>query len=82
MREWFKYRRISYYHDHEKGILFLQFSSTRCRAVDRLLEEGSCFASAIEEHDCGDLQGMLFMFTVSRSFPSGLFVFLIDLVKD
>lgn len=64
MRQWFKYRRISYYHDHEKGILFLQFSSTRCCAVDRLLEEGSCFASAIEEHDCGDLQGMLFMFTV------------------
>lgn len=32
-KEWFERRRISYFHDHDKGILFLQFSSTRCPAI-------------------------------------------------
>ncbi len=71
--DWFKSRRISYYHDQEKGILFLQFSSTRCPAMDGLSEPGSVFDSALEERDVGDLQGMLFMFTVSP-FPFALIV--------
>ncbi|KAH1222234.1 Protein SMG8 [Glycine max] len=60
-REWFERRRISYFHDHDKGILFLQFSSTRC-PVNHAAAAPSGFDSAVEEHEFGDLQGMLFMF--------------------
>ncbi|XP_008465419.2 uncharacterized protein LOC103503038 [Cucumis melo] len=60
VREWFKRRRISYYHEEERGILFLQFSSHRSSVFDA--EAG--YDSEIQEHDFGDLQGMLFMFSV------------------
>ncbi|XP_038901178.1 uncharacterized protein LOC120088148 [Benincasa hispida] len=60
VREWFKRRRISYYHEEERGILFLQFSSHRGSVFDS--EAG--YDSEIQEHDFGDLQGMLFMFSV------------------
>ncbi|XP_054815604.1 uncharacterized protein LOC129315695 isoform X1 [Prosopis cineraria] len=63
-RDWFKWRRISYYHDDEKGILYLQFCSTRCPAIDGFSEPSSGFDSVVEEHEFGDLQGMLFMFSV------------------
>ncbi|KAG5131918.1 hypothetical protein GLYMA_13G322000v4 [Glycine max] len=65
-KEWFERRRISYFHDHDKGILFLQFSSTRCPAI-HAAADGTAppgFDSAVEEHEFGDLQGMLFMFSV------------------
>ncbi|KAG2674150.1 hypothetical protein I3760_13G121800 [Carya illinoinensis] len=63
--DWFKWRRISYYHDPEKGILFLQFASTRCPAMDGHSGAGSGFGSAVEEeNDFWDLQEVLFMFTV------------------
>ena len=39
--------------------------------MDGLSEPGSVFDSALEERDVGDLQGMLFMFTVSP-FPFAL----------
>ncbi|XP_052726475.1 uncharacterized protein LOC108334029 isoform X4 [Vigna angularis] len=64
-REWFERRRISYFHDHERGILFLQFSSTRCPAIHTAADVATPgFDSAVEEHEFGDLQGMLFMFSV------------------
>lgn len=61
VREWFKRRRISYYHEEERGILFLQFSSHRGSVFDSEAD----YDSEIQEHDFGDLQGMLFMFSVS-----------------
>ncbi|PRQ33372.1 hypothetical protein RchiOBHm_Chr5g0056861 [Rosa chinensis] len=66
LRDWLKWRRISYYHEEQKGILFLQSCSTLCSAVDDngLSDSGSGFDSVFEEHDFGDLQGMLFMFSV------------------
>ncbi|XP_022140432.1 uncharacterized protein LOC111011111 isoform X2 [Momordica charantia] len=60
VRDWFKRRRISYYHEEERGILFLQFYSNKGPVFDA---EADC-DSGIEEHDFGDLQGMLFMFSV------------------
>lgn len=66
LRDWFKWRRISYYHEEQKGILFLQFCSTRCPAMDDgFSDSGSGFDSAFKENDFGDLEGMLFMFSVS-----------------
>ncbi|KAK7272184.1 hypothetical protein RJT34_28628 [Clitoria ternatea] len=62
--EWFKRRRISYFRDHDKGILFLHFSSTRCPAIHASVDHSPGFDSAVEEHQFGDLQGMLFMFSV------------------
>lgn len=61
VRDWFKRRRISYYHDKERGIIFLQFSSHRAYVFDAEID----YNLGIEEHDFGDLQGMLFMFSVS-----------------
>lgn len=59
VKRWFESRRISYYHEEEKGILFLQFCSTRSSESD------SDFDSVITEQEFGDLQGLLFMFSVS-----------------
>ncbi|KOM44143.1 hypothetical protein LR48_Vigan05g174800 [Vigna angularis] len=70
-REWFERRRISYFHDHERGILFLQFSSTRCPAIHTAADVATPgFDSAVEEHEFGDLQGMLFMFSEGSHFGS------------
>ncbi|QCE09386.1 Smg8/Smg9 [Vigna unguiculata] len=70
-REWFERRRISYFHDHERGILFLQFSSTRCPAIHPAADVAPPgFDSAVEEHEFGDLQGMLFMFSEGSHFGS------------
>lgn len=63
--EWFKRRRISYFRDRDKGILFLHFSSARCSTVHDSDETSPGFDSVVEEHEFGDLQGMLFMFSVS-----------------
>ncbi|KAK7261292.1 hypothetical protein RIF29_27601 [Crotalaria pallida] len=63
-KDWFKRRRISYFHDHDKGILFLQFCATRCPIIHGFSEPSQGFDSVIEEHEFGDLQGMLFMFSV------------------
>ncbi|KAM1040480.1 hypothetical protein TB2_029321 [Malus domestica] len=65
LRDWFRWRRISYFHEQKKGILFLQFCSTQCPAVaDGFSDSGSGFDSPVEEHDFGDLQALLFMFSV------------------
>ena len=57
--DWFSHRRLSYHRDDQNGILFLHFSSD--------FGGGFEFGSAIEEeeHQFGNLQGMLFMFSVS-----------------
>lgn len=65
MKSWFECRNISYYHDEEKGILFLQFSSTRCPLMEGNLESKMGFDSLLEDYEYGDLQAMLFMFSVS-----------------
>lgn len=66
--DWFKCRRISYYDDDENGILYLQFSSTVCPAMEEVYDScsssSSGFDSVLEEREFGDLQGMLFMFSV------------------
>ncbi|KAA8544138.1 hypothetical protein F0562_022226 [Nyssa sinensis] len=64
VKDWFKCRRISYYHEDEKGILYLQFSSTGCPAMEGFSESSSGFDSVLEEREFGDLQGILFMFSV------------------
>ncbi|KAF5744766.1 hypothetical protein HS088_TW07G00345 [Tripterygium wilfordii] len=67
VKDWFKWRRISYYHDEEKGILFLQYCSTPCPALDGLAEADADtgFDSLLEDRQFEDLQGLLFMFSVS-----------------
>ncbi|KAK8543421.1 hypothetical protein V6N12_015970 [Hibiscus sabdariffa] len=64
LKDWFKSRRISYYHEEDKGILFLQFSSNGCPVFDGSLASGSDFDGVLEEREFGDLQGSLFMFSV------------------
>nr|XP_016496083.1 PREDICTED: uncharacterized protein LOC107815081 isoform X1 [Nicotiana tabacum] len=66
MKSWFECRNISYYHDEEKRILYLQFSSTRCPVMmeDKNLESKLGFDSILEDREFGDLQAMLFMFSV------------------
>ncbi|CAN1252876.1 Nonsense-mediated mRNA decay factor SMG8 [Linum perenne] len=53
VRDWFSRRRISYYHDEERGFLFLQFLETRFG-----------HGSGLDESELEDLQGLLFMFSV------------------
>ncbi|KAK4440679.1 protein SMG8 [Sesamum alatum] len=62
-REWFESRKLSFYHDEEQGILYLQFSSVRCPVTEEGLSE-TRFESVLEEQEFGDLQGLLFMFSV------------------
>ncbi|KAK6247261.1 hypothetical protein QUC31_018826 [Theobroma cacao] len=64
LKDWFKYRRISYYHEEDKGILFLQFCSNGCPVFNGSLASGSDFDGVLEEREFGDLQGLLFMFSV------------------
>lgn len=64
IEEWFKCRSISFYLEEEKGILYLQFSSIFCPVMERALESTVGFDSILEDREFGDLQGMLFMFSV------------------
>ncbi|KAI6669938.1 hypothetical protein NL676_004823 [Syzygium grande] len=63
-KEWFGRRRVSYYYDEERGVLYLQFCSTSCPAALPPSEVASGFDSFVEEGEFGDLQGLLFMFSV------------------
>ncbi|KAL6506418.1 hypothetical protein OROGR_024599 [Orobanche gracilis] len=64
MSKWFKSRKLSFYHDEDKGILYLQFSSFRCPVNDRgFLESRLGFESLSDEQELGDLQGLIFMFS-------------------
>lgn len=60
VKDWFKKRKISYYHEEEKGLLFLQFCSIRCPIIHGFSNSG------LEELEFEELQGLLFMFSVSR----------------
>lgn len=73
--DWFKWRRISYYHEEKKGILFLQFCYNQLPAMDGFDKVQPGFDSVVEEHEFGDLQGMLFMFSVSVCFLPSFFSF-------
>lgn len=64
LKDWFKCRKISFFHDEDKGILYLQFSSITCPVMEEFEEGGLGFDSVLEEREFGDLQGMLFMFSV------------------
>lgn len=64
IQEWFKRRSISYYYEEEKSILYLQFSSTSSTVVEASLDSEMAFDSAMEDYEFGDLQGLLFMFSV------------------
>ncbi|XP_044481775.1 uncharacterized protein LOC123208369 isoform X3 [Mangifera indica] len=64
VKHWFNSRRIGYYHEEEKGLLLLQFSSTRCPVLRGSSSSGSGFDSFVVDDEFGDLQGLLFMFTV------------------
>ncbi|KAL0436371.1 UNVERIFIED_CONTAM: hypothetical protein Sradi_0345000 [Sesamum radiatum] len=55
-RRWFESRKLSFYHDEEQGILYLQFSSVRCPVTGEGLSE-TRFESVLEEQEFGDLQG-------------------------
>ncbi|KAK9068619.1 hypothetical protein SSX86_012734 [Deinandra increscens subsp. villosa] len=62
--DWFKQRQISYYHEEAKGVLYLQFCSSECPVMEGFSEVPSGFDSVFEKQEFGDLQGMLFMFSV------------------
>lgn len=64
LKGWFRRRRISYFHEEERGIIYLLFCSSDCHLMGEFLEGSSGFRSAVEENEYGDLQGMLFMFSV------------------
>ncbi|XP_024984465.1 uncharacterized protein LOC112520344 isoform X5 [Cynara cardunculus var. scolymus] len=64
VKNWFEQRRISYYHEEAKGVLYLQFCSTKCTVMEGFSEVPSGFDSVFEKQEFGDLQGMLFMFSV------------------
>ncbi|RZR88009.1 hypothetical protein BHM03_00015498 [Ensete ventricosum] len=69
VEEWFRRRRISYHFEKEKGVVFLQFSSSlsplSLLCSSRTDDEGYRSVSALETCDADDLRGMLFMFSVS-----------------
>ncbi|GLT81730.1 hypothetical protein SLE2022_001650 [Rubroshorea leprosula] len=61
---WFRRRRISYHHEEDKGILFLQFCPTSCPVFDGSWCSGSGSDEVVDEPELGNLQGLLFMFSV------------------
>lgn len=75
VRDWFQSRRISYFHDQEKGMVFLQMCSTKCPAMRGAAVAGkeekvnSGLDSVIDELEVRELQGLLFMFSVTPPFP-------------
>lgn len=71
VRVWFKEREISYWCDEGKGVLYLQMCCSKCPVIEQDVEDGlSGFDSVFEKQEFGDLQGMLFMFSVSLFHPN------------
>ncbi|XP_020519481.1 uncharacterized protein LOC18428573 isoform X2 [Amborella trichopoda] len=62
--EWFRTRRISYFYDDEKGIVFLLFVSSFGSLLVENSPGGVHLPSLMEGHDAGDLRGLLVMFSV------------------
>lgn len=67
LKRWLKWHRVRYFHEVEKGILFLQFASVEL--LD-LVDEDVEFETAVEDWEVGNLQGMLLMFSVSLGFAA------------
>lgn len=66
MRKWFESRNLSFYHDEDQGILYLQLSLVNSIATEEVLSEGRLgFESVLEDRELEDLKGLIFMFTVS-----------------
>lgn len=61
---WFQHRRISFFHEEERGIVYLQFCCSDWADMGEVLEGSRDFRAKIEEDEFGDVQGMLFMFSV------------------
>ncbi|KAL8213781.1 hypothetical protein R6Q57_003230 [Mikania cordata] len=64
VKDWFARRQISYYHEEAKRVLYLQFCSSKCPVMEGFLEVQSGFDSDFEKQEFGDLQWMLFMFSL------------------
>ncbi|KAF5182158.1 Smg8 [Thalictrum thalictroides] len=65
VKDWFRFRKISYYYEKERGIVYLQFVSIWNPLMEGLSQEPSIrLDSVLEEHEFADLQGMLVMFSV------------------
>jgi len=71
VRDWLESHRISYFHDRENGMVFLQMCSTTCPVIRGVAVAGkeqevfSGLDSVIDELEFHELQGLLFMFAVS-----------------
>lgn len=65
IKKWLESRKLSFFQDEDKGILYLQFASARCPVMDGSLESQFGLDSVFEDQELGDLQGLLFMFSVS-----------------
>lgn len=67
--KWFKSRNLSFYHDGDQGILYLQFSLVNCPVTEEVSSDGRFgFESVFEDQEFGDLQGLIFMFSVSFNY--------------
>ncbi|CAA2956349.1 uncharacterized protein LOC111400298 isoform X1 [Olea europaea subsp. europaea] len=64
IKKWLESRKLSFFQDEDKGILYLQFASARCPVMDGSLESQFGLDSVFEDQELGDLQGLLFMFSV------------------
>lgn len=67
VKDWLKEREISYFYDESKGVLYLQYCSVKCPVINGFCEVENGFDSVFEKQEFGNLQGMLFMFSVSFS---------------
>ncbi|EYU37030.1 hypothetical protein MIMGU_mgv1a023242mg [Erythranthe guttata] len=65
MGKWLQSRKLSFYHDVDQGILYLQFSSAGCPvAGEGPSETRFGFESVFDDQEFGDLKGLIFMFSV------------------
>ena len=62
---WFRHRSIRYYHESDRGIVFLQFYSAP--VVQSWSGGDDGLDCDLEQHDSDDLRGLLLMFSVSFS---------------
>eukprot|EP01018_Ginkgo_biloba_P020644 Gb_15944 [translate_table: standard] len=60
---WIRKKRISYYLDEEKGIVYVQFAWGSPH-MDLLMEDSQEFPSILDRHETDDLCGLLVMFSV------------------
>lgn len=68
MEEWFRGRKISYHYEKEKGIVYIQFSSSVLSWSGSVDGDVGGYAMALEEMEADDMRGFLFMYLVSLFF--------------